>query len=60
MEETWQCQWCGEPNDIYVDISAARTQQFTEDCQICCRPNVIFIHIDLETETLSVRAEREE
>lgn len=57
---TFRCAVCGEPNETFVDESAAADQQYTEDCQVCCRPNVLRIHIDEETKEVRVEAEFEE
>ena len=56
----FRCAVCGEPNETFVDESAAAEQEYTEDCQVCCRPNVLRIHIDEETKEVSVEAEFEE
>ncbi len=42
----YDCAFCGEENEVFVDGSGARTQKFTEDCAVCCRPNLITIEID--------------
>jgi hypothetical protein len=57
---TFHCAVCGEPNETFVDESAAADQEYTEDCQVCCRPNVLRIHIDDETKEVSIQAEFEE
>ena len=41
-----ECPYCGEPNEIEVDISAGRRQQYVEDCQVCCRPWNVSVRID--------------
>ena len=38
---TYSCAFCGEENDVLVDLSGGRRQTFTEDCTVCCRPNLI-------------------
>lgn len=45
MEE-YACAFCGEVNEVFVDRTAARRQQFTEDCEVCCRPNLITVYYD--------------
>lgn len=42
----YDCAFCGEENEVFVDGSGARLQKFTEDCAVCCRPNLISIEID--------------
>ena len=43
---TYDCVFCGEENDVLVDVSGGRHQTFTEDCTVCCRPNLITLEID--------------
>ena len=45
---TYECAFCGEENEILVDVSGGRRQSFTEDCAVCCRPNLIALVIDEE------------
>jgi len=40
---TWICQYCGEENEVWVDLTIEDKQDFIEDCYICCRPNRIVI-----------------
>ena len=40
------CAFCGEENELAVDPSGGRRQQFTEDCAVCCRPNLITLTLD--------------
>lgn len=54
----YECAFCGEENEVFVDGSGARTQKFTEDCAVCCRPNLITIEISRDG-FVSVNAERE-
>lgn len=44
--EQYACAFCGETNEVFVDRTAARRQQFTEDCEVCCRPNLITVFYD--------------
>jgi cysteine-rich CPXCG protein len=32
------CPYCGAPNEIALDPSGGRTQDYVEDCQVCCQP----------------------
>lgn len=43
---TYDCVFCGEENDVFVDPSGGRHQTFTEDCTVCCRPNLITLTFD--------------
>jgi hypothetical protein len=40
-EYTIECPYCGEPLEVWVDMSAG-PQQYYEDCSVCCRP-ILFI-----------------
>ncbi len=46
----WVCQYCGEENQVWVDLTIRENQDFIEDCEICCRPNRILITHDKEDE----------
>ena len=54
----YDCAFCGESNEVFVDGSGARTQRFTEDCQVCCRPNLLSITIHYDG-VVNVDVERE-
>jgi hypothetical protein len=43
---TYECAFCGEDNDLLVDLSGGRRQIFTEDCAVCCRPNLVALIVD--------------
>jgi hypothetical protein len=43
---TYDCVFCGEENEVFVDPSGGRHQTFTEDCAICCRPNLITLELE--------------
>ena len=45
---TFRCAFCGEPNEVDVDISAGSRQTYVEDCQVCCRPNLLRVRFDAE------------
>ncbi len=40
------CPYCGEPNEIEIDVSAGKTQSYVEDCQVCCRPWNVKVRVD--------------
>jgi Cysteine-rich CPXCG len=44
----FRCAFCGEVNEVDVDLSAGRRQSYVEDCQVCCRPNVVRVRFDSE------------
>jgi len=43
---TYDCVFCGEENEVFVDPSGGRQQTFTEDCAVCCRPNLITLELE--------------
>ena len=49
---TYDCAFCGEENETFLDPSGGRRQTFTEDCAICCRPNLITLTFDEEGDVL--------
>lgn len=55
---TFHCAFCGERNEIDVDLSAGMRQSYVEDCQVCCRPNLLQVRFDAEG-VASVEAEPE-
>ena len=56
---TYSCAFCGEDNDVLVDLSGGRRQTFTEDCAVCCRPNLITLVFDGDDIRLDVVQEYE-
>lgn len=54
----YPCAFCGEENEVFVDGSGARVQQFTEDCAVCCRPNLLTLSIERDG-WISIEVERE-
>jgi hypothetical protein len=47
---SYDCAFCGEENEVFVDPSGGDRQTFTEDCAVCCRPNLITLAVDAEGE----------
>ncbi|MCZ6818583.1 MAG: CPXCG motif-containing cysteine-rich protein [Calditrichaeota bacterium] len=47
MEDVKQilCPYCGQPNEVFIDVSGGRVQRYVEDCQICCRPWQVHVEI---------------
>ena len=46
----WICQYCGEENEIWLDLTVLENQDFIEDCDLCCRPNRILVKHDNQYE----------
>ena len=57
--EAYTCAFCGEANELFVELTASKHQQFTEDCDVCCRPNLITIQVDPDG-VLWIEAEQED
>ena len=45
-EFEWTCQYCGESNSVWLDLTVEGKQDFIEDCSVCCRPNHLVITKD--------------
>jgi hypothetical protein len=58
METVYLCAYCGEENDLFVDMSGGMLQRYVEDCQVCCRPNLLTVSIG-EGDDVVVHADRE-
>jgi len=45
---TWICQYCGEENELWIDLTIEEKQDIIEDCETCCCPNRLIITHDKE------------
>jgi len=45
LNKEFFCPFCGEANELMVDISEGPTQEFVVDCEVCCDPIVIRIKL---------------
>ncbi len=45
LVRTLACPYCGEPNEVAVDLSGGRLQSYEEDCQVCCRPWTVHVRV---------------
>ncbi|MBI4056822.1 MAG: CPXCG motif-containing cysteine-rich protein [Elusimicrobia bacterium] len=52
---TFQCPYCGEIMDIFLDPEL-RKQKVIEDCRVCCNP--VELRIDWNEDGLLVEASR--
>ncbi len=59
IESSFVCSYCLQVNEVLVDATAGRHQDYVEDCEVCCRPNRLHIDVDEEMEEASVSAEPE-
>lgn len=55
--ETIICPYCGQGNEIYIDLSAGEIQQYVEDCQVCCRPWQIYVDLTNKAPIVIVRTD---
>lgn len=46
IQTSYVCAYCSSVNEIVIDTTGGRRQQYVEDCQTCCRPNVLTIEIE--------------
>jgi hypothetical protein len=37
------CPFCGEAEEIYVDLGGGTAQEYVEDCPVCCRPRTVHV-----------------
>ncbi|MEI9935947.1 MAG: CPXCG motif-containing cysteine-rich protein [Pseudomonadota bacterium] len=54
------CPFCGEAEELYVDLGGGEQQTYTEDCAVCCRPRVVHVSPGDSPGEVSVWLEREE
>lgn len=54
-EKQYQCPYCGETIDAFIDSSQG-SQQTIEDCSVCCRPISLCIQIDESTQQIILTA----
>ncbi|HEX2669703.1 MAG TPA: CPXCG motif-containing cysteine-rich protein [Polyangiaceae bacterium] len=54
------CPFCGESEELYVDLGGGEQQTYTEDCAVCCRPRVVHVEPGEFPGEVSVWLEREE
>jgi hypothetical protein len=43
--ENFYCPYCGETNELLVDLSGGPHQEFVVDCEVCCAPIVVRLKI---------------
>ena len=58
-DELFMCAWCGETNEVALDVTGGTDQSLVIDCEVCCRPNLLSVRIDAEADTFTVEATRE-
>jgi hypothetical protein len=54
------CPFCGETDELSVDLGGGEHQTYTEDCAVCCRPRIVHVEPGDEPGEVTVWLEREE
>lgn len=54
------CPYCGETDEIFVDLGGGETQTYVEDCAVCCRPRVVHVAPSDEPGEPNVWVERDD
>ncbi len=57
--ESFDCPYCGEPNDLAVDPTGGARQTMIVDCTVCCAPIIIHVRIQGSYITIDVEKENE-
>jgi hypothetical protein len=52
------CPFCGETEELYVDLGGGTRQVYTEDCAVCCRPRVVHVEAGVIEGEIRVWLER--
>ncbi|MEO1889693.1 MAG: CPXCG motif-containing cysteine-rich protein [Cycloclasticus sp.] len=55
-EQSYQCPYCGEHIDTFVDTTQG-SHQTIEDCSVCCRPIELNISIDEASQAIYLTAQ---
>lgn len=55
-----ECPFCGQTDELAIDLGGGERQTYTEDCAVCCRPRVVHVEPGEEPGEVSVWIEREE
>lgn len=56
--ESFLCPYCGQSNELAVDITGGGSQKFVVDCEVCCAPIVLRVKIQ-GREIVAIEARRE-
>ena len=52
------CPFCGEREELHVDLGGGTTQVYTEDCAVCCRPRIVHVEAGVTEGQVHVWLER--
>jgi len=58
--ENFICPYCGQTNELLIDVTGGPSQQFVVDCEVCCAPITVRLkmHGD-ELMAIDIRKENE-
>ena len=56
--ENFCCPYCGETNELLIDLSGGGHQEFVVDCEVCCAPILVRLKVRGE-EIISIDVQRE-
>jgi transcription elongation factor Elf1 len=54
-----RCPFCGEEEEVFVDLGGGQSQVYSEDCAVCCRPRTVHVEPGEEPGSVTVWLERE-
>lgn len=57
---TVECPFCGQTDELAVDLGGGEHQTYVEDCAVCCRPRVVHVEPGDDPGEVRVWVEREE
>jgi hypothetical protein len=55
-----ECPFCGQTDELSIDLGGGERQIYTEDCAVCCRPRIVHVEPGDEPGEVNVWIEREE
>jgi hypothetical protein len=53
-----ECPFCGQREELYVDLGGGEEQSYVEDCSLCCRPRIVHVERGEAPGEVSVWLER--
>lgn len=55
-----QCPFCGELDELSIDLGGGESQSYVEDCAVCCRPRIVHVEPGDEPGEPNLWVERDE
>ena len=43
--EHFLCPYCGQTNELLVDVTGGTYQEFVVDCEVCCAPITVLLKV---------------